>query len=484
MRRPPEVLLPAVVASGLAVYWATCSLLIHRAFHSNAWDLGLTTQVLWNTAHGHPFEYSFRAISYAGDHWQPGLLVFVPLVRAGAGPEGLLVAQAACLAAAVFPLYYAVRRRTDATAGLFVCLAYGLSLAVAQAVSFDWHLEAIAPPLAFTAVYGLVSRRDWLFILSSLLLLTMKEDAALLVLGLALLAVVYYGWRRRAAMVAGIAVVYAAVVNLWLIPHYRGADLNPLRERYGYLGDSVPEILLAIPLHPQEVMEHLATGRATEVVIFLLAASGLALVVRPWMLAGIAPLVVLPLLSEDVSQSRFELHYLLVPATYAICCLVVLLDRLGDERAPCWPPAARHAAAVAAAMAIVFVVESPLPPSFAAERGRFDVDHHARVSRSFVRLVPGDAVVSAQSPFVPHMAERREVFVFPRVLDAEWVLIDHYGPKPIDDLEAGYDVCLAALPRLGFGLVREEDGVELWRREAESERVDDVPAWCSGQPEG
>ena len=91
-----------MLVSLVAGYWATCSLLIHRSFHSNGWDLGLIDQVLWNSAHGRLFEDSFRAISYAGDHWQPFLLVLVPLKWLHSGPEGLMVTQVVVLAAAAF----------------------------------------------------------------------------------------------------------------------------------------------------------------------------------------------------------------------------------------------------------------------------------------------------------------------------------------------------------------------------------------------
>jgi hypothetical protein len=96
-------------------------------------------------------------------------------------------------------------------------------------------------------------------------------------------------------------------------------------------------------------------------------------------------------------------------------------------------------------------------------------------------MVPPDAIVSAQSAFVPHLAQRREIFVFPRVLTAEYVLIDDYGPKPQEDLESGYDLCRAALPRLGFDLVREDDGIQLWRKARPAEAVPGVPSFCSGQ---
>ena len=471
-----------------AAWWASCSLLLHRAFHSNAWDLGVFTQVTWNTAHGEPFEYSFRAISYAGDHWQPALLFFVPLVWAGGGAATLLVSQAVLLGAAVVPLYRCARQGAGRAAALLACLAYAASLGVARAISFDFHLEALAPLLCFTAVYGLVLKRDWLFIAPVLLILTLKEDAPILALALIVLAAWHFQWRRRAAVLAAVAIVYGAVVNLWLIPHFRGDELNPLAERYGYLGDSATAILLAIPAHPGEVARHVVTWDkgAVVIVLALLAAAGAPLF-RPVMFLAGAPLVILPALSQDNDQARFELHYLLAPTAFAFACLLVHLNRPPETW---WPAFTRHLtpartlAVSAAASVAVFLLYAPLPPSFAFEPGRFEVDHHARVSRSFVGMVPPDSIVSAQSAFVPHLAQRREVFVFPRVLTAEYVLIDDYGPKPQEDLESGYDLCRDALPLLGFDLVREDDGIQLWRKARPAEAVPGVPPFCSGQHQG
>lgn len=130
---------------------------------------------------------------------------------------------------------------------------------------------------------------------------------------------------------------------------------------------------------------------------------------------------------------------------------------------------------------LLYIWKSPLPPSFAADLGRFDIGSHAAVSRSFVQEIPSRATVSAQSAFVPHLSERAKIFEFPRVLDAEFVLIDQYGPIPSKDKDAGYDRCKAGLPGLGFDLVRKEDGISLWRRTRPAETLPDLPEACSGQ---
>ncbi len=212
-----EAIVVGVLVSFVAGYWATCSLLIHRSFHSNGWDLGLINQVLWNSAHGQLFEYSFRDISFAGDHWEPFLLILVPLKWLHSGPEGLLVVQAVVLAAAAIPLYAAARAAGCRYAGALAG-AYLLGLGVARAVSFDFHIEAFAPLLAFTALWGLTRGQRIVFVVAGLLVLTLKEDGALLTLALCWIAWFAFGERRSAAAVAVAAMIYGLVATAVIIP--------------------------------------------------------------------------------------------------------------------------------------------------------------------------------------------------------------------------------------------------------------------------
>jgi uncharacterized membrane protein len=480
-----EVAAVAAVVIAVAAYWATCSVLIHRSFHSNGWDLGLIDQVIWNSAHGRLFHYSFRDISFAGDHWEPFLLALVPLKWLGTGPDTLLAIQAVVLAAAAIPLYAASRAMAGRGAAGAIAAAYLLGLAPARAVSFDFHVEAFAPLFAFAALLALVHQRRMVFVVAALLILTLKEDGALLTLSLCWIGWVAFGERSWSAGVAAVAVVYALVATSLIIPHFRGGDLNPFVERYGYLGDSPVAVIAGCFRHPGLVWSQLTRREAIDGIALALAGTAFLPLMMPRLLPPLAIVTVLPLLSKEAPQGSLNLHYLLVPSTVALLIAgIAMRDRAWESgrfsvltRALAW---AAPAALVLVPM-LLLAFRSPLPPSLATELDRFDVDHHAHVSAQFVRAVPPGAVVSAQSPFVPHLSERRKVYVFPRLLDAEYVLLDEYGPIPAEDIAGGYDVCRAALPRLGFDEIRAEDGISLWRKTRPAESVPEVPLSCSGQ---
>jgi hypothetical protein len=65
---------------------------------------------------------------------------------------------------------------------------------------------------------------------------------------------------------------------------------------------------------------------------------------------------------------------------------------------------------------------------------------------------------------VPHLSQRRDVWEFPRLERAEYVVVDRNGWHSSQAAGAGYDRVLASLPALGYCLLVEHDGVMLWAR--------------------
>ncbi len=474
LRRHRTAIALGLVAAAAAAYLTVFGLLLHYSFHSYGWDLGIFDQLLWNTAHGRPFEYSFRDISYLGDHWQPALLLLAPLAWLGAGPAPLLVVQGLVFGAAAIPLFAAARRLAAPGPAWLATGAYLLGLAQARAATYDFHLEAFAPLLAFTALWALASGRPAVFLAAALAILLLKEDAVLLTLALCWVAWFAFGLRREAWMTGAFALVYGALVSLVLMPAFLGHDSNPLLERYGYLGDSAAEILFTALTRPDLLIDHLAHPSSGEAAFLLLLGVGFLPLLAPRLWPPLALLILVPLLSQQEQQRTLTLHYMVVPATFAMVVSVVALRCDVPQRV--WRAAAAKAAglsvlsarlaAPAAMFALalgVFAWKSPLPPSFAVELDRYHVDRHSRIARSFLDMIPSAVPVSAQATYVPHLSQREDIYEFPRVLNAEYVLLDRARPVPDYD-QPRFKECQDALPRLGFDLIRQEDGIALWQR--------------------
>jgi hypothetical protein len=280
-----------------------------------------------------------------------------------------------------------------------------------------------------------------------------------------------------------VALGYAAVVSFVVMRHYLGGGANPLTERYGYLGDSATEIMVSALTRPDLLAEHLARWEALGAATLILAGAGFVVLARPLLAFPLAALLAAPMLAEHPEQSVLDIHYGIAPMVFAFCVAVValpdaerglrraldktakrsaLVARLRDQR----EGVLRVALLPLAAALAIFIAASPLPPSFGTYFDRFWVDEHSRVAQSFVDEVPAGARVSAQATFVPHLARRRDIYEFPRVVNATYVLLDDKRRVPYYDAP-GFGACEAELAGLGFELVREDDGIRMYRRSTE-----------------
>jgi uncharacterized membrane protein len=160
------------------------SVLRHDTFHSTTLDLGIMTQVVWNTSHGRWFETSIgRAMdtdlvgSYLGNHVRPILLFLAPLYRLCPDPRLLLILQSMGLGLAAVPLYHIVRRQVgeSRTACIVVCcyLAYP-ALGFLNLV--DFHPMALSIPLVFVAYWAMQTERKALFWATVVMALFCKEE--------------------------------------------------------------------------------------------------------------------------------------------------------------------------------------------------------------------------------------------------------------------------------------------------------------------
>jgi uncharacterized membrane protein len=99
-------------------------------------------------------------------------------------------------------------------------------------------------------------------------------------------------------------------------------------------------------------------------------------------------------------------------------------------------------------------------------RGVYSSSDRTRVAYRFLSRIPDDASVSAQSDLAPHLSNRREIYVFPAIENAEYVLLDLQGETfPVQLLGVPYPEQVRRLradPR--YEMLFEESGYVLFRR--------------------
>lgn len=456
----------SAVAFSALFAWALVSQ--HRAFHSNAFDLGFFDQIVWNTSQGRWFENSFVSYNFLGQHVEPVLLLYALVYGALPAVELLLVTQAVAAAAAAVPLYVLARHWLQhATAAALLALAYLVSPALHRAVTFDFHPEVMGPGLLFGAAALAVKGRVAASLLPFAALFLLKEEAAIAGAGFAWLLWVLGHRRLGVLTLLGSAAYFLGAAAL--MSEVRGGVPGDLQDRYGYLGSDIGSLVVGLATRPDLALERLLSADVTGGLALLLGqAVGLPLA-SPLAL-GAAPLTLAHMLSLHPEQGRLALHYAILPHALFTIAGVDAIRRLALAAARRWGQG--RVAPVLAGWALLAslagaAAASPFGLGFDARR--YQDSERSQAVRSVLAQVPPDVPVSAQGGLVPHLSQRPVIFEFPGINEARVVVVDRKGWASTYSQAAGYDAVLASLPSRGFRLMTEIDGFEMYCLEGRCE---------------
>jgi hypothetical protein len=106
------------------------------------------------------------------------------------------------------------------------------------------------------------------------------------------------------------------------------------------------------------------------------------------------------------------------------------------------------------------------PPDSSIERWRIAVQQH----------IPPAARVSAQDPFVPHLSHRLTIYQFPRVRDAEYIILDPEArswPLTAD----GVRVAQQRLAAFGWRIAWQQGTTVIFQRTGTSKDLPALSGW-------
>ncbi len=247
-----------------------CSSARHLLFHSTAFDLTHFDQAVYLIGQPQAAIVSLTEYHFLGSHADWILYLIAPLYWLYPSVYWLFGLQAGALAIAALPLWaLACQAGLGRSLALAVVSAYWLYPLVFNINLFDFHPSVFAVPLLFTAVLAARLGRTGAFTLVVVLLLGCRAALSLTALGLGLWLFLAEGRRRCGAIALGLGSLWLVLSTQWLIPHFSTVGVEALG-RYGFLGDSLPEIALNLLLKPGLVLRHLLTGANLEYLALLL----------------------------------------------------------------------------------------------------------------------------------------------------------------------------------------------------------------------
>jgi uncharacterized membrane protein len=440
-----------------AAGFGTLAALEHRAFETGRFDLGNMVQAVWSTAHGRPLdvtELGGDQINRLGAHVDPLLAAFAPLWWVWPSPTMLLTVQAIGLALGALPVFWLARKHLGSgrLAALFG-LVYLVYAPVEWLALDEFHPVSLACPLLLYALWYLDEERLFAALPFLGLAALTKEEVPLVVAGLGLWYALARGHRLAGAGIAAAGTALTLFFLTVVMPHYRGGDSPAFYDRYDAVGGSLGGIAETALTDPLVLVRAVMEGRDLVYLLQLaLPLAGLFLA-APLLLIPALPELAANLLSETSTQTSIEFHYTAPIAPFLVAGAV-----FGAARVRRLAPLVL-AASLAGAVA--------LGPLWAGELVPDRMSAHDRVAARAVDLIPADAPVSSTNGLGAHLSERRRVFSFPVVREAEWVAVDLRRASYLDR-RSSPSTTAVPLGRLlvsrEWSKVLDEDGIVVLRR--------------------
>jgi uncharacterized membrane protein len=409
-------------ATGLFVaVYGWLALELHAGYSTQAFDFGIFDQGLWLLSRfDEPF-LTLRGLNLFGDHSSLIMIPMAPLFWVWDDPRALLLFTVVALAAGG-PMVYAAARRLDLRPPIAAALAAGYLLypAVTWATWWNFHPELLAVPLLLGGFLLTTQRRPRLAAAVMLATLLVKEDAALVVVPMAVWLGLTGMWSRRQALLVALAGIAVFVINVAVIlPGFTPTGELVYVGRYGRWGDTLPDALVGMVTNPGLTLSVLFSPRSLGYLARMLLPLPTCLL-RPSFLVVGAPVTAANLLSGQLGQQDIKFQYsAYLTAVVAIAAVLgsVRLDRWIEGNHGGWRRVALVAGGVVAVALAANMAWSPSP--IGTERwqwiGPDDLDEQ-RSER--LAVIPDDAVVSVDPFLVPHFAHRREVYMFPNPFSA------------------------------------------------------------------
>ncbi|HEY2371490.1 MAG TPA: DUF2079 domain-containing protein [Gaiellaceae bacterium] len=433
------------------------------AYQAGLTDLGSMAQALWSSAHGHLLHFTSQDGKTAGirlgSHVDPILLAFVPLWWIWSSPLMLLVVQAIAVSAGALPVFWLGRKHlASERAAMFFAFAYLLYPATqfnTFTIAVGFHAVSLAIPLLLLAIWFLDEERLLAFAIVAVLAVMCKEEIAAAIGCLGIWYAIRKGHRAVGATICVVGLAISAFEFAVVIPHFAKGGVDPFAYRYAAVGSTPGGILHKAVTDPGAIVHAVVTGhKLAYLAVLFLPFLGLW-AFEPLLLLGALPDLAINLLSSKGDQTSIPYHW-----TAGIVPFVVAASVMGAARIKRDPSELAAVALIAVGLVALY---SPI--YFVGHDVRLALPSSTRTAKSHaLALVPQGASVTASEQLAGYLSSRREIYVFPRGLNAAWAVIDR-NDSSYQDVASSYRRSVARLNANPYWtVVYASHGVEVLRR--------------------
>jgi uncharacterized membrane protein len=413
----------------------------HWGYMSSINDLGQFDQAIWGGLHGEPFLNTItlnQQVNWLGLHFQPILILFVPLYAIISSVIWLTTAQAFALSIAAWPIFLIASRVCQSEkAGLMWALVYLVNPFLLNAASWDFHAVSLVVPFVAIGMLSVETKNFRILFLSCLAILLYKEHLGIMVIGFGFLC-----WMKNKDWKPAVVLILIGMAHSILVLGIIMPALSPTGEhlmfeegfghltRYSWLGNSLKEVFQAILIHPISVFKivMLKMGGASYLLVLLIFLLGFPLAAPEYLLPGLADLTANILSSNPMPRTLFAYH------SVSLIPVLTVAAVYGAKRISRWSK--RFSVKELAGFAFItsfilgyYFAPLPLPGARNFWKPVRFLNLPDPVVHTIRYAVGEEASVSAQANVGAHFSQRREIYRFPnKVRDVDAIVLRLESP--------------------------------------------------------
>jgi len=421
----------------LIIYSLIC-FVNHSNFRTYALDLGVYTRALYDYAH---FRFNYCEVFESARenmlcaHFDLLLILFSPLYWVF-GNITLLVVQLAAIHFGAYGVYklaqsYSLHKNTSALISLVFLSSFGIF----SAVAYDYHSNVVAACLVpwFVLLFKQEKHLKSLFVF--ILILVAKENMALWMFFICTgLLFIYKSKNQKnvALILSALSLCFFMCVIFIIMPLL---SLSPSYNHFEFhvLGTGFKEGLTYIFSHPIKAFtllfqNHLPDGALNnikaETWCFWFISGGFLFFYRPIFLWMLIPIMLQKMYHDDPTKWSVAQQYNIEFAPLAVFCLIEVL-KTKSRKNQTWLTMITLILCVSVTIRLcdntISFVDKTRIRFYQADH--YESDFNKKDVYTLFEKIPKDAIVSAESMFVPHLINRKMIYQYPIIKDAQYVLL-------------------------------------------------------------
>ena len=465
----PVAIALAVIAGALCFGGiALLGVLRYKTFASPNFDFGIWCNMFYNMKEtGLAMVTCERdmLLSHFAVHISPVYYLLLPFYCLFPSPLTLQIGQAVVLAAGVVPVFLLARHFKLPNHITALCtMLYAFFPVITTGCSFDLHENCFLPLLLLFTFYFYEIKKPIPMYVCAILVLSVKEDAAVYLLFFALFLLVSEKKYLHGAVLAAMAVGYFLLCGYILETTGTGMMSNRYDNLIYNSDDGLVGAIKTVLLNPGYLLTQLFADKDAKwdkvmyIVYTLLPLGMLPFVTKKpsrWLLA--APMLI-NLLTMYPYQPRIGFQYHFGVAAFLI---YAMLKNLPEIEAPNLRRTLLSLAAAACLCSYLMTVGPLIGPRI--KNWKENGDYFTEMETFLEEAIPEDASVAASAFLLPHIADRAEiyeVYYHGNKPDVEYVVLDAR-------YTADYEKFYAAYSEQGYTIVDRLDNRIIVLKQAE-----------------